>query len=58
MAKSKEIFFWLLWMMIATLYAYYYFSFTITIAIFLSGVIVISKIIVEDFLQAGEDEKR
>ncbi|MBT2641336.1 hypothetical protein J7I80_03715 [Bacillus sp. ISL-41] len=58
MAEDYEKYLWLVWTIATSLLAYYYFSFTVTIAFFLSGIIVSSKCLVEDFLTLREDDKQ
>jgi hypothetical protein len=56
MAKNCGKYIWLLWMCGTTLFSYFYLSFTITIGFFLSGLIMVSKSLIEDFLD-GSDEQ-
>ncbi|MCM3664873.1 hypothetical protein M3204_10685 [Mesobacillus subterraneus] len=58
MAKNRESYLWLLWMSASTLLAYFYLSITVTIALFLSGLIMVSKCLIEDFLRTQDDEER
>jgi hypothetical protein len=57
MAKNSGKYIWLLWMCGTTLFSYFYLSFTITIGLFLSGLIMVSKSLVEDFLKGSDETK-
>lgn len=58
MADKHEKYIWLLWTGATSLSAYFYFPFTVTISFFLSGIILSSKCLVEDFLNLQEGEKQ
>lgn len=58
MADYHEKYFWLVWTIATSLLAYYYFPFMITIAFFLSGMMISSKCLVEDFITLHEEDKQ
>ncbi|WLR56934.1 hypothetical protein LC048_08730 [Mesobacillus subterraneus] len=59
MAENREKYFWLLWTFATTMVAYFYFSLAFAITFFLSGIIISSKCLVENFInQQDEAEKQ
>jgi hypothetical protein len=58
MAEYREKYFWLVWTIATTMLAYFYFSLTLAIAFFLSGIIISSKCLAEDFLNLQEDDEK
>ncbi|GAM13934.1 hypothetical protein [Mesobacillus selenatarsenatis] len=58
MAEYREKYFWLLWTIATTMLAYFYFPLTLTITFFLSGIIISSKCLVEDFINHQEDAEK
>jgi hypothetical protein len=50
MADNREKYVWLLWMSMSSLLGYFYLSSTITVALFLSGLTMVCKCLIEDFL--------
>ncbi|NKE06151.1 hypothetical protein [Mesobacillus selenatarsenatis] len=53
-----EKYYWLVWTIATSLFAYFYFPLTVTVAFFLSGMMISSKCLVEDFLILQEEEKQ
>jgi hypothetical protein len=58
MAEHREKYFWLMWTIGTSLAAYFYFPLTVTITFFLSGIIISSKCLVEDFLDRQEEDEK
>jgi hypothetical protein len=56
MADNREKYVWLVWMGMSSLLGYFYLSFRITIALFLSGLIMISKCLIVDFLRIQNED--
>lgn len=55
MADDQEKYFWLLWTIATSFLAYYFFSMTVTLSIFLAGIFISCKCLIEDFLQIKEE---
>ncbi|MFT9596983.1 hypothetical protein [Mesobacillus sp.] len=58
MAENHEKYFWLLWTISTTMLAYFYLPLTLAITFFLSGIIISSKCLVEDFINLQEDAEK
>ncbi|RSD25489.1 hypothetical protein [Mesobacillus subterraneus] len=56
MAEKGEKYFWLLWTVTTSLTAFHYVSLAVTFALFLAGLIVSSKCLMEEFLQNHEEK--
>lgn len=58
MADNREKYFWLLLAIATSLLSFHYFSLQATITFFLSGLIVSSKCLIEDFMKFQEDDEK
>ncbi|ESU33815.1 hypothetical protein G3A_04020 [Bacillus sp. 17376] len=58
MAENREKYFWLLWTIATTMLAYFYFPLKLAITFFLSGIIISSKCLVEDFIYHQDDAEK
>lgn len=54
MANHREKYLWLLWTCAASLLAYYYLTLAVTFAFFFTGLIIVSKCLIEDHLEEQE----
>jgi uncharacterized membrane protein len=57
MAEHREKYLWLLLTVCSSLLSFHYLTYETTIACFLSGLIVSSKCLVEDFIRLDKDEE-
>ncbi|MCM3574026.1 MULTISPECIES: hypothetical protein [Mesobacillus] len=58
MADEHEKYFWLVWTIATSMLAFYYFPFTVTIAFFISGIMISSKCLIEDFINLKQDDEK
>ncbi|MBT2681014.1 hypothetical protein J7E38_18650 [Bacillus sp. ISL-35] len=57
MADHREKYLWLVLTVVFSLFSFHFFSYETTIACFLSGLLVSSKCLVDDFIRFHEDDE-
>lgn len=55
MDNHLEKYFWLFWMSTTTFMSYLFLPLTVTIAFFLSGLALVCKSLIDDYLEVNED---